>query len=201
MGTCDVFEILEQAWAFNLDRETVFGLVEQSFVFVVGMTAILASLGVILCASPIYSALYLIGNMCCLALLFLFYNAEFLAAVQVVVYAGAVMILFLFIIALLGAKKEERDSSFEKLMGMGFVALLFCELLMALRVGFTRPIEGQATEDAIATVGSAKAIGIELFSHHLIPFELASFLLLVAAVGIISLAKFSYRPIRKRTRV
>ncbi len=201
MGTCDVFEILEQAWAFNLDRETVFGLVEQSFVFVVGMTAILASLGVILCASPIYSALYLIGHMCCLALLFLFYNAEFLAVVQVVVYAGAVMILFLFIIALLGAKKEERDFSFEKLMGLGFVALLFCELLMALRVGFTRPMEGQATEHAIATAGSAKAIGMELFSHHLIPFELASLLLLVAAVGIISLAKFSYRPIRKRTRV
>lgn len=196
-----MFEILEQAWAFNLDRETVFGLFEQSLVFMVGMTAILASLGVILCASPIYSALYLIGNMCCFALLFLFYNAEFLAVVQVVVYAGAVMILFLFIIALLGAKKEERDSSFEKLMGLGFVSLLFCELLMALSVGGTRPVEGSATEAAIATVGSAKAIGLELFSKHLIPFELASLLLLVAAVGIISLAKFSYRPMRKRTRV
>ena len=196
-----MFELLEQAWAFNLDRETVFGLIEQGLIFGVGMTAILASLGVILCRSTIYSALYLIGNMCCLALLFLFYNAEFLAAVQVVVYAGAVMILFLFIIALLGTKKEERDSSFEKLMGMGFVSLLFCELLMSLKVGATRPVEGQATEEAITSLGSAKAIGIELFSNHLIPFELASFLLLVAAVGIISLAKFSYRPVRKRTRV
>jgi len=196
-----VFELLEQALAFNLDRETVFGLIEQSIVFVVGMTAVLASLGVILCRSPIYCALYLIGNMCCLALLFLFYNAEFLAAVQVVVYAGAVMILFLFIIALLGAKKEEKDFSFEKLMGLGFVSLLFCELLMSIKVGATRPVEGLATEEAISTVGSAKAIGMELFSHHLIPFELASFLLLVAAVGVISLAKFSYRPTRKRTRV
>jgi len=196
-----VFELLEQALAFNLDRETVFGLIEQSIVYVVGMTAVLASLGVILCRSPIYCALYLIGNMCCLALLYLFYNAEFLAAVQVVVYAGAVMILFLFIIALLGAKKEEKDFSFEKLMGLGFVSLLFCELLMSIKVGATRPVEGLATEEAISTVGSAKAIGMELFSHHLIPFELASFLLLVAAVGVISLAKFSYRPTRKRTRV
>ena len=196
-----MFELLEQALAFNLDRETVFGLIEQSIVFVVGMTAVLASLGVILCRSPIYCALYLIGNMCCLALLFLFYNAEFLAAVQVVVYAGAVMILFLFIIALLGAKKEEKDFSFEQLMGLGFVSLLFCELLMSIKVGATRPVEGLATEEAIGTVGSAKAIGMELFSHHLIPFELASFLLLVAAVGVISLAKFSYRPTRKRTRV
>ncbi len=196
-----MFELLEQAWAFNLDRETVFGLFEQSLIFMVGMTAVLASLGVILCRSPIYCALYLIGNMCCLALLYLFYNAEFLAAVQVVVYAGAVMILFLFIIALLGAKKEEKDFSFEKLMGLGFVSLLFCELLMSIKVGTTRPVEGLATEEAISAVGSAKAIGIELFSHHLIPFELASFLLLVAAVGVISLAKFSYRPTRKRTRV
>ena len=196
-----MFELLEQALAFNLDRETVFGLMEQSIVFVVGMTAVLASLGVILCRSPIYCALYLIGNMCCLALLFLFYNAEFLAAVQVVVYAGAVMILFLFIIALLGAKKEEKDFSFEKLMGLGFVSLLFCELLMSIKVGATRPVEGLATEEAIGAMGSAKAIGIELFSHHLIPFELASFLLLVAAVGVICLAKFSYRPTRKRTRV
>ena len=196
-----MFELLEQAWALNLDRETVFGLVEQSLVFVVGMTAILASLGVILCSSPIYSALYLIGNMSCLAMLFLFYNAEFLAVVQVLVYAGAVMILFLFIIALLGAKKEERDSSLEKLMGLGFISLLFSELLMALRVGVTRPVEGLATAEAIEIVGSAKAIGMELLSNHLIPFELASFLLLVAAVGIISLAKFSYRPVRKRTRL
>ncbi len=196
-----MFELLEQAWAFNLDRETVFGLIEQSLIFMVGMTAVLASQGVILCRSPIYCALYLIGNMCCLALLFLFYNAEFLAAVQVVVYAGAVMILFLFIIALLGAKKEERDPPFEKMMGLGFVSLLFCELLMSIKVGATRPVEGLATEEAIGAMGSAKAIGIELFSHHLIPFELASFLLLVAAVGVICLAKFSYRPTRKRTRV
>ena len=65
-----------------MDRDTVYGLFQQSLVFIVGMTAILASLGVILCATPIYSALYLIGNMVCLALLFLLFNAEFLAVVQ-----------------------------------------------------------------------------------------------------------------------
>ncbi len=103
-----MMEFLDQLWSLNLNRETVFGLFEEGLVFAIGMTAVLASLGVILCATPIYSALYLIGNMICLAILFLLYNAEFLAVVQVVVYAGAVMILFLFIIALLGAKKEER---------------------------------------------------------------------------------------------
>ena len=196
-----MMEFLDQLWSLNLNRETVFGLFEQGLVFAIGMTAVLASLGVILCATPIYSALYLIGNMICLAILFLLYNAEFLAVVQVVVYAGAVMILFLFIIALLGAKKEERELSFQNLSCLGFVGLLFCELLMSMMVGKTKPVEGQVTPEMVQQVGSAKAIGIELFSHHLIPFELASLLLLVAAVGIISLAKFSYKPLRKRTRV
>lgn len=195
-----MMEFLDQLWSFNLDRETVYGLFQQGLVFAIGMTAILASLGVILCASPIYSALYLIGNMVCLALLFLLFNAEFLAVVQVVVYAGAVMILFLFIIALLGAKEEKRDLSFQNLTGLGFVGLLFCELLLAMTVGETQPVEGMVTPEVLAEVGSAKAIGIELFSYHIVPFELASLLLLVAAVGIISLAKFSYKPLRKRTR-
>jgi NADH-quinone oxidoreductase subunit J len=195
-----MMEFLDQLWSFNLDRETVFGLFQQSLVFIIGMTAILASLGVILCASPIYSALYLIGNMICLALLFLLFNAEFLAVVQVVVYAGAVMILFLFIIALLGAKEEKRELSFQNLTGLAFVGLLFCELSMSIMVGETQPVEGMITPEVLAEVGSAKAIGIELFSNHIIPFELASLLLLVAAVGIISLAKFTYKPVRKRTR-
>lgn len=195
-----MMEFLDQLWSFNLDRETVFGLFQQSLVFIIGMTAILASLGVILCASPIYSALYLIGNMVCLALLFLLFNAEFLAVVQVVVYAGAVMILFLFIIALLGAQKEKRELSFQNLTGLAFVGLLFCELLMAMMVEETKPVLGQVTQEVVQQVGSAKAIGIELFSHHIVPFELASLLLLVAAVGIISLAKFTYKPLRKRTR-
>ncbi len=167
----------------------------------VGITAILASIGVIVCASPIYSALYLIGNMTCLALLFLLYNAEFIAAVQIIVYAGAVMILFLFIIALLGAKKEERDtSSLQIPMALSFVVLLFGELLMAMTVGKTNPVEGKFSVDFIQQVGSARAIGVELFSRHLIPFELASALLLVATVGIICLAKFPLSPVKRRTR-
>ena len=93
-----------------LEIATLFNFTHDAVIFVVGMTAILASLGVILCSSPIYCALYLIGHMICLALLFLLYNAEFLAVVQIIVYAGAVMILFLFIIALLGGKKEVQEN-------------------------------------------------------------------------------------------
>ena len=167
----------------------------------VGLTAVLASLGVILCSSPIYCALYLIGHMICLALLFLLYNAEFIAAVQIIVYAGAVMILFLFIIALLGGKKEVQEPSTQRSLAFVFVVTMLGELFLSATVGPTRPIEGGFDLKTVAEVGgSAKAIGLELFSRHLVPFELASALLLVAAVGIICLSKFSYIPVRRRTK-
>ncbi|MFQ5671759.1 MAG: NADH-quinone oxidoreductase subunit J [Nitrospinales bacterium] len=170
----------------------------QTLTFVVGLTAVLAGFGVVLCASPIYSALYLIGNMICLAVLYLLYHAEFIAAVQMIVYAGAVMILFIFIIALLGGKEEVREPSLQRSTAFAFIFLLFGELLMAATVGKTQPVEGMFDAINVAVIGNAKAVGLELFSRHLIPFELASVLLLVATIGIVCLAKFHFRPIRRR---
>ena len=179
----------------------LFELTRDAVTLTVGLTAVLASLGVILCSSPIYCALYLIGHMICLALLFLLYNAEFIAAVQIIVYAGAVMILFLFIIALLGGKKEIQHPSAQRSMAFVFVFTMLGELFLSATAGPTRPIEGGFDLQTVAEVGgSAKAIGLELFSRHLVPFELASSLLLVAAVGIICLSKFSYIPVRRRTK-
>ena len=106
------------------DLATVFEFTRSTVIFIVGITAVLASLGVILCSSPVYCALYLISHMICLALLFLLYNAEFLAAVQIIVYAGAVMILFLFIIALLGGKKETQELTFERSVAFTFIFTL-----------------------------------------------------------------------------
>ena len=178
-----------------------FELTRDAVTLAVGLTAVLASLGVILCSSPIYCALYLIGHMICLALLFLLYNAEFIAAVQIIVYAGAVMILFLFIIALLGGKKEVQEPSAQRSMAFVFVITMLGELFLSATVGPTRPIEGGFDVQTVAEVGgSAKAIGLVLFSRHLVSFELASVLLLVAAVGIICLSKFSYIPVRRRMK-
>lgn len=180
----------------NLDIGYMFSHAVQ---FGVGLTAILASLGVVLCASPIYSAIYLIGNMICLAILYLLYNAEFVAAVQMIVYAGAVMILFVFIIALLGAKKETGEPfSLQNSLALMFLGLLLAELMMTLRVGRTMPVEGEFDAVNVALVGSAKAIGIELYSRHLIPFEIASALLLAATIGIICLARFPFNSLKKR---
>ena len=176
----------------------MFEITYDVVVFIVGVTAVLASLGVVLCSAPIYCALYLIGHMICLALLFLLYHAEFIAAVQIIVYAGAVMILFLFIIALLGGKKEVQENTLHRMMAFAFVFTLFGELLLAATVDKTKPLEGVFDQEAIQSLGSAKAVGLELFSRHLVPFELASALLLVAAVGIICLAKFQTTPRRQK---
>ncbi len=180
-----------------LEIATVFDFTLNAVIFVIGVTAVLASLGVVLCSSPIYCALYLIGHMICLALLFLLYNAEFLAVVQIIVYAGAVMILFLFIIALLGGKKEVQENSFHRSMAITFVLILLGELYLSATVGPTQQIKG---EIPVELFGTAKAIGLELFSKHIVAFELASGLLLVAAVGVICLAKFSFAPLRRRVK-
>jgi NADH-quinone oxidoreductase subunit J len=180
-----------------LEIATVFDFAHDTVIFIVGMTAVLASLGVVLCSAPIYCALYLIGHMICLALLFLLYNAEFLAVVQIIVYAGAVMILFMFIIALLGGKKEIQENSFHRAMALTFVFTLLGELYLSATVGQTKPVQGDIPPEMF---GTAKAIGLELFSKHIVAFELASCLLLVAAVGVICLAKFSFAPLRRRVR-
>ena len=135
----------------------LFELTKATVTLLVGFTAVLASLGVILCSSPIYCALYLIGHMICLALLFLLYNAEFIAAVQIIVYAGAVMILFLFIIALLGGKKEVQEPSLERTLAVLFVATMLGELFLSATVGSTKPIEGGFDLETVAEVGAAKS--------------------------------------------
>lgn len=126
---------------------------------------------------------------------FLLYNAEFLAVVQIIVYAGAVMILFLFIIALLGGKKEMQEHTFERSIAFAFIFTLLGELYLSATVGPTQQIMGKVNPDIF---GTAKAIGLELFSKHIVAFELASALLLVAAVGVICLAKFSFAPLKRR---
>ena len=140
-----------------LEIATVFDFTRDAVPVLVGLTAILASLGVILCSSPIYSALYLIGHMICLALLFLLYNAEFLAVVQIIVYAGAVMILFLFIIALLGGKKEIQENTFHRSMALTFVFTLLGELYLSATVGPTRQIQGEIPAEIFGTAIIFKA--------------------------------------------
>lgn len=157
---------------------------------IVAAWELVSAFGVVAFRRPIYNALSLVANMLGLAVLFLMLNAQFLFAAQVIVYAGAVMVLFVFIIALLNPASdivlEERGVHWAYIAVFGLVfAALFAALLY--NHGLTgKP--GTLTPEAIASVGNVQAIGTELYTHFLFPVEVTSVLLLVAAVGAVYLA-------------
>jgi NADH-quinone oxidoreductase subunit J len=136
--------------------------------------------------NPVTSAMFLVLTIISLAGLFVLLHAFFLAAVQVLVYAGAVMVLFLFVIMLLDLKEEERRKikSFGLVAGLvsvGAIAALFVKSLLATNLGAGLPTP--------TAVGDTAALGTMLFKDYLLPFELVSLLLLVAIVGVILLSK------------
>jgi NADH-quinone oxidoreductase subunit J len=135
--------------------------------------------------SPVTSAMFLVLTIISLAALFVLLHAFFLAAVQIVVYAGAVMVLFLFVIMLLDLKEEERRrlNVFSLTAGTLAACSLGAVLLAALLR--TRP----PGTGAPALSGGAAELGTLLFQDYLLPFELLSVLLLVAMVGVVLLSK------------
>jgi NADH-quinone oxidoreductase subunit J len=145
------------------------------------LVAVLSALGVVLSADPFRSALWLIMNLVSLATFYLLLDADFLAAAQVIVYAGAVMIMFLFVIAYLGGRADEpsRDTPLWQL-GISLVAggALVAEVLVAIT---NHTFSGSAHVGA--GFGSAQSVSVPLFSNYLLAFEAASVVLLVAAVG------------------
>lgn len=156
--------------------------------WVFAVLAVLGGFGVILFRTPIRNVLSLVLVMLSLAVEFLLLSAQFIFAVQVIVYAGAVMVLFLFVVFLLGPVKETahfRASMWQIVTGaivVGAFAGLIYYLLTSLP--FRQPDKGGE-----AVFGTVQAIGTGLFSTYLYPFELTSILLLVAAVGAIYLSR------------
>lgn len=134
--------------------------------------------------NAIYSALYLVLNFATIAVFFLLLNAAFIAMVQVTVYAGAIMVLFLFVIMLLGVERVETEASLPLqtpiAIGMGLV------LLLLLGYGLVQG-SGGAHGELEQGFGSPAVIGQLLFDKYLIPFEVTSVVLLVAMIGAILL--------------
>ncbi|HEX8073535.1 MAG TPA: NADH-quinone oxidoreductase subunit J [Thermoleophilaceae bacterium] len=162
---------------------------EQILFFVAALGAIAGALGVVLLRNPFYSVLALVGHLFALALLFLLLNAEFIAAAQLVVYAGAVMVLYVFVVAYIGGVEETVGG--EGLIGrVGplFAGALLAELTIAV-VGSGLDALDSRGAGVAAGFGSPGAIGKLLLEKFLIPFEAASFLLLVAAIGAVVLAR------------
>ncbi len=159
---------------------------------ILGAIAIAAALGVIFARKAVYSALSLLVNFCSLAGLYLLLNAQFLAAVQVIVYAGAIVALFLFATMLLGGSDEISNLKSQipkNYLAIALAVVLFLEVGYVLVSATLTGTQGSDTPEVITIVGNVQAIGKLLFTDYLLPFELAAVLLLIGIVGAVVLAK------------
>jgi NADH-quinone oxidoreductase subunit J len=160
--------------------------------YVFAAIAVVASLLVIAQRNPVYSVLLLIASFGALSGLYVLLEAPFVAAIQIIVYAGAIMVLFLFVVMLLNAPHEETeyDERVHPLMHPGTMrsgALLAVALVVELVWALTRGgSDSGALPDAASSV---KSIGVVLFTDYAFPFEVTSVLILVAMVGAVVLAR------------
>jgi NADH-quinone oxidoreductase subunit J len=156
--------------------------------------AVICAINVVVQTHPIASALSLIGVMASLAILYLLLGGEFIAMAQVIVYAGAIMVLFVFVIMLLNAGGEplRKGSVFVRIVGVPLLAILLA--LIAYYIGReypnAEPVQFGALRDAAGnSVGSAQNVGTAIFTTYLLPFEVTSVLILIAIIGAIVLAR------------
>jgi NADH-quinone oxidoreductase subunit J len=163
---------------------------ESIFFFVVAAVAIIMSIMVVTCKNPINSALSLVMTFFCLATFYVMLDAPFMAVTQVIVYAGAIMVLIVFVIMLLNVKAESgKRGSHAVLAGSAigvFTLFLTCWLLIK---GSMTGVTGSMDAAQVVRYGHVELIGKALFTDFLFPFEITSLLLLAAIVGAVILAK------------
>jgi NADH-quinone oxidoreductase subunit J len=158
--------------------------------FAAALLAVAGAAGVVLQRNPFYSVLSLVVHLIALAVLFLLLNAEFLAAAQVIVYAGAVMVLYVFVVAYVGGLEDaltEGNPTLRVLAPLFAVALLV-ELCVAIIGSGLKALDTKGP-DLAAGFGSPSAIGEMFLTKFLVAFEVVSVLLLIAAVGAVVLAR------------
>ena len=154
---------------------------------VFAILAVLGGVGVITFHQPIRSVLSLVVVMLSLSVMFLLLSAQFVFAVQIIVYAGAVMVLFLFVIALLGPARELGRGRLRYQAGLSALFMLaFVGLVYAMLQGV---VYRQPEKADLSVFGSVQWIAAYLFTNYLYPFELTSILLLTAAIGAIYLSR------------
>ena len=159
--------------------------------FPLAVLVLLASLGVVLNRHPVRSAMSLVATLFLLAVFFVFLDADFVAGLQIIVYAGAIMVVFLFVIMLLnlGDDAAQRQRTARHAVTV-FTASLFAlgVLYLLKRAGILLPGAGMATAPP-ADYGSVRSVALSLFTTYLLPFEITGLLLLAAVIGAVVLAK------------
>jgi NADH-quinone oxidoreductase subunit J len=167
--------------------------VATAFFFYFSTIIVLTSILVVALRNPVYSALSLLIMFFHVAGLYVTLHAEFLAAVQIIVYAGAILVLYLFVVMLLNLKREERYHRQSPIAAVLGLAILTEVLLLIAQRNFSSepasPAFASADDSVLALRGNTENIGDALYSTYLFPFEVASLILLVAMIGAILLAK------------
>ena len=154
--------------------------------------SVATAIGMIVVRNAVHAALFLVVNFFTIAVMYLLLDAPFLFAVQIIVYAGAIMVLFLFVIMLLGVDREE--SLLERLKGQRVLAIalgvgIAVELIVAIRAGIGFATKAPPDFDEVVNRGgNAAAIARVLFREYFFPFEVTSVLLIVAAIAVVVLA-------------
>jgi NADH-quinone oxidoreductase subunit J len=164
----------------------------ELFLFIIlALVVVVSSIMMITRPNPVIVAIFLILNFFALAGLYLLLNAQFIAVVQIIVYAGAIMVLFLFVLMLLKTGNEHK--LFVDKKGIKFFAILissFVFIQLAYLIFFGRPSRNLTSNEMVSVkIGTIQAIGQQLYTNYILPFEVAGFLLLAATIGALVLAK------------
>ncbi len=165
---------------------------EQLLFLIVAAISVAAALGVIFNRNVVHSALLLLVNFCALAVFYFMLNAQFLAVAQILVYAGAIVVLFLFVVMLLGAELGEKISSWLTWQN-GILAVLGLVLLTivgtAVFESYLYGARGNFTQSAVQEYGQVQLIGSVLFTDYVLAFQLVAVLLSVGIIGVVWLAQ------------
>jgi NADH-quinone oxidoreductase subunit J len=163
-------------------------MIHQILFFTFAAICVAGAVNLLLQKHPIHSALSLIVVMGSLAVLYLLLGAEFVAAIQIIVYAGAIMVLFVFVIMLLNAGEEEHAGTSKVALYFGTPAVV--ALVAMVIYTLTRHVPNTANGIQLGKfVGTTKAVAMRLFTDYLLPFEVTSVLILIAIMGAVVLAR------------
>jgi NADH-quinone oxidoreductase subunit J len=160
----------------------------QVIFFIAAISALIGAIGVVTLRNPLYAVLSLVCHLVALAALFLLLQAEFVAAAQVVVYAGAVMVLYVFVVAYVGGGEEVGSGNALRVLGPLFAIALAVELFIAMLGTALKGVDSRGPHYKLG-FGTPQHIGRLFLTSYLLAFELASLLLLVSAIGAIVLAR------------
>jgi NADH-quinone oxidoreductase subunit J len=165
---------------------------EALFFYIFGGLALISALLVVFQRRPVHNAMALIFTLFCLAALYLLLGAEFVAVIQVLVYAGAIMVLFLFVIMLLNLEEEEavegQGNRLRKWLGGSLAVVAFVLLTPIWAVQLLPAVKGAFPPEKVQELGNTVWVARLLFTDYLFPFEVASILLLAAIVGAVFFA-------------